>query len=235
MRLFRSSFVWIGSLAIVLASPFGMPGADASLQAVFDRMDQASARFKGLKADMRKLTHTEVINENSVDTGTIAVRLPKPHDLRVLIHFQQPDDKQVMIAGTKLDVFYPKSLIVQEYDLGKSHRNQVEAFLLLGFGSNSKDLLAAYAITLGGPETIEGERSTRIELVPKQKEMMAQFPKIELWISDKSGISIQQKLHSPGGDYSLATYTKMQLNGSIAESDVKWNLPKGVHREFPQK
>ena len=235
MRLFRSSSVWIGSLAIALAAPVGLSGADTSLQAVFNRMDQASAKFKGLKADMRKLTHTEVINEDSVDTGTIAVRLPKPHDLRVLIHFQQPDDKQVMIAGTKLDVFYPKSLIVQEYDLGKSHRNQVESFLLLGFGSNSKDLLAAYTVTLGGAEAVAGEPSTRIELIPKQKEMAAQFPKIELWISDNSGISIQQKLHSPGGDYSLATYTKMQLNGNIPESDVKWTLPKGVHWEYPQK
>jgi hypothetical protein len=59
MRLFRSSFVLIGSLAIALASPVGLPGADTSLQAVFNRMDQASAKFKGLKADMRKLTHTE--------------------------------------------------------------------------------------------------------------------------------------------------------------------------------
>ena len=107
-------------------------------------MDQASAKFKGLKADMRKLTHTEVINENSVDTGTIAVRLPKPHDLRVLIHFQQPDDKQVMIAGTKLDVFYPKSLIVQEYDATCLVPHGVAA-VLDGFGNIRLNLAASCA------------------------------------------------------------------------------------------
>jgi hypothetical protein len=42
-------------------------------------------------------------------------------------------------------------------------------------------------------------------------------------------------MYQPGGDYSLATYTKMQINVNIPESVVKLNLPKGVKREYPQK
>jgi outer membrane lipoprotein-sorting protein len=61
------------------------------------------------------------------------------------------------------------------------------------------------------------------------------YPKFELWISDRTGISIQQKMYEQGGDYSLATYTKMQTNINISEADVKMNLPKGVQREYPQK
>ena len=235
MRLLRSVFVLIGSVAALLGSHLDAWAADNSLQAVFSRMDQASARFKGLKADMRKLAHTEVINEDSVDIGSIVVRVPKPHDLRMLIDFQQPDQKQVMLAGTKVDIFYPKTLIVQEYDLGKHHRSQVEQFMLLGFGSNSKDLLESYSVKLGGPEAVAGESTTRIELIPKSKELLAQFPMFELWISDQTGISVQQKMFQPGKDYLLATYTKMQVNVNIPESAVKLNLPKGVHWEFPQK
>lgn len=235
MRLLRLVFVLVWSLAALLGPQIGASAADNSLQAVFSRMDQASARFKGLKADMRKVTHTAVINDDSVDTGSIVVRVPKPHDLRMLIDFQQPDHKQVEIAGTKVRIYYPKTETVQEYDLGKHHRSQVEQFMLLGFGSNSKDLLDTYSVKLGGPETVAGEPTTRIELIPKPKELLAQFPKFELWISDQTGISVQQKMYQPGGDYSLATYTKMQANINIPESAVKLNLPKGVHREFPQK
>lgn len=235
MRLLRLVFVLIGSVAALVGPQVGASAADNSLQAVFRGMDQASAKFKGLKAEMRKLTHTEVINEDSVDTGSIVVRVPKPHDLRMLIDFQQPDRKSVMIAGTKVHIYYPKTEIVQEIDLGKNHRSQVEQFLLLGFGSNSRDLLDAYSVRLGGPETIAGEPTSRIELIPKSKELLAQFPKFELWISDQTGISVQQKMYQPGGDYSLATYTKMQTNANIPESAVKLNLPKGVHWEYPQK
>jgi outer membrane lipoprotein-sorting protein len=153
----------------------------------------------------------------------------------MLIDFQQPDQKKVMIAGTKVDIYYPKTQIVQEIDLGKNHRGQVEQFLLLGFGSNSKDLESAYHIRMVGPEAVADEPATRIELVPKSKDLLAQFPKFELWISDATGIAVQQKMYQPGGDYSLATYTKMQANANIPDSDVKLNLPKGVHWEYPQK
>jgi outer membrane lipoprotein-sorting protein len=235
MRVLRLVFMLTGPVAALVGLQVPAKAADQPLQAVFNRMDQASPKFKGLKADVRKLAHTEVINEDSVDTGTIVVRVPKPHDLRMLIDFQQPDQKTVAIAGTKLQIYYPKTKIVQEIDLGKNHRNQVEQFLLLGFGSNSKDLLAAYSVKLGGPEVVAGEPTTRIELVPKSKELLAQFPKFELWISDKTGISVQQKMYQPGGDYSLATYSNMQLSANIPEAAVKLNLPKGVHWEYPQK
>ncbi len=235
MRVLRLVFVLTGSVAGLLGLQVRPLAADQSLPAVFSRMDAAAVKFKGLKADMRKLAHTEVINEDSVDTGTIVVRVPKPHDLRMLIDFQQPDPKKVAIAGTKVQIYYPKTEIVQEIDLGKNHRGQVEQFLLLGFGSRSKDLLAAYTVKLVGAETVAGESTTRIELVPKSKELLAQFPKFELWISDRTGISVQQKMYQPGGDYSLATYTQMQLNVNIPEAAVKLTLPKGVHFEYPQK
>ncbi len=226
--------VWIGTVSAALSPWFGASAADNPLEAVFGRMDQAATKFKGLKADVKKVSHTAVINEDTVDSGTIAVRLPKAHDLRMLIDFQQPDQKKVMIAGTKVVIYYPKTEIAQEYDLGKSHRSQVEQFLLLGFGSNSHDLLDAYSVTFGGPEKIGSQSTTRIELIPKSKDLRAQFPKFELWIADETGISVQQKMYAPGGDYSMATYSNMTL-GNIPESAVKLNLPKGVRWEYPQK
>lgn len=235
MRLLRLAIVLCGTPAVVAGPYFGAIAADNSLTAVFKRMDQASAKFRTLKADMKKLAHTAVINEDSVDTGTIAVKVPKPHDLRMLIDFQEPDKKTVVIAGTKVDIYYPKTNTVQEYDLGKSHRSQMEQFLRLGFGSNSKDLTDAYSVKSGGPETVAGEPTTRLELVPKSKDLLAQFPKFELWISDQTGISVQQKMYQPGGDYSVATYTNMQINPNLPDSAVSLNLPKGVHKEYPQK
>jgi outer membrane lipoprotein-sorting protein len=235
MRLFRSMFVFSITVTIMPGPHFGAVAADNSLEAVFTNMDQASAKFKGLKADTRKLSHTAVINEDSIDTGTIVVKIPKPHELRMLIDFHQPDQKKVRVDGTKVEIYYPKTNIVQEIDLGKNHRSQMEQFLRLGFGSNSKDLRDAYSVKLGGPETVAGVATTRIELIPKSKDLLAQFPKFELWISDQTGISVQQKMYQPGGDYSMATYTNMQINPNLPDSAVSLNLPKGVTREYPQK
>ncbi len=228
MRLFRIAFVWIGTAAALCA-------ATDPMTAVYARMDQTAARFKDLTADVKKVSYMAVLKEENVDTGKIAVKVPKPHDYHMLIDFEQPDPKKVAISGTKAEVYYPKSNVVQEYDLGKGHRAQVEAFLLLGFASNSKDLQDAYTVRYGGPETVAGQKTDRIELIPKSKDLAAQFPKFELWISDTTGISVQQKMYQPGGDYSLATSTNMTINQNLSDSAVKLNLPKGVQRERPQR
>ena len=76
-------------------------------------------------------------------------------------------------------------------------------------------------------DTINGEKATRILLVPKDPEILARVKKCELWISDK-GWTVQQKFHTGGGDYVLSTYSRMNINPNIADKELKLDLPKGV-------
>jgi outer membrane lipoprotein-sorting protein len=224
----------IFTILATMALGWGTPAADSSLAATLARMDEAAAKFKGLEADMQEISHTAVINEDSVSVGTIALKRPKSNDIRVLFDFKPPNPKRVLIAGVKVDCYYPGINTVQEYDLGKS-RSLVEQFMLLGFGSNSKDLESAYSIRLGGPETVAGQSATRLELIPKSKDVLAHLNRVDLWISDAMGIAVQQKLFEPGGDYLLATYTNIKLRPNLPDSAVRLDLPKSVKREYPQK
>src|SRR5262249_19303648 len=156
------------------------------------------------------------------------------HDLHILIDFKDPA-KTVEISGTNVKIYLPKAGEVQIYDVSKGHRTEFEQFARLPFGTTSKELQASYTVTLGGPEKINGKDTTRIELVPKSHDLAVQFPKIELWISDDLGISLQQKLYQQGKSYSVATYSNVQLNPNLSEADVKLNTPKGVKTTFPSR
>jgi outer membrane lipoprotein-sorting protein len=152
----------------------------------------------------------------------------------MLIDVKQPDPKQAAIDSHKLQIYLPKTQTVTEYDLGK-YRAMVDEYLLLGFGSSSKELQNAYAITLGGEETVGSEKTTRLELTPKSQEALAHLKRVDLWISDTTGLPVQQKFYQPGGDYDLATYSNMKINPNLPDSAVKLDLPRGVKREYPQK
>ena len=167
-----------------------------------------------------------MVNVDDVDSGTIMVKRVKAHDTRIRIDLTNPRRQTVSIGGGKVQVFYPQSNEAQEVDLGKN-RGVVDQFMLLGFGSNSAELKNAYLVTLGGADSINGEKTTRILLVPKDKEILARVKQCELWISDK-GWTLQQKFHTGGGDYVLTTYSKMNLNPNISDSALKLELPKGV-------
>ncbi len=217
------------TLAVSAWVTFGASAADNPLQAVFARMDQEAAQFKGMTADMRRVSHEGVINEDEPpDIGTIAVKLSKPRDVQMLVEVKEPDPKAVEVSGTKVYMYFPKAAEVQEMNLGKANRARMEQFLKLGFGSTSRDLQEAYTVKYGGREQIDGQDTTRLELTPKSPDLAAQFPKFELWISDKLGIAIQQKMYQPGGTYNVMTFTHVQLNPNLPESKVKLNLPKGV-------
>jgi outer membrane lipoprotein-sorting protein len=224
MTWFRTLFVLIGTLGLVSVS-LGMPAADPPLDAVLAHLDQAAINFKGLTADIRKVAHTDVVNVDDLASGTIVVKRVKPHDTRIRIDLTDPQ-QIVTIGGGKVQVFKPKTNEAQEVELGKN-RSVVDQLMLLGFGSNSGEIRNAYTVTLGGADSINGEKTTRIILVPKDPEILARVKKCELWISDK-GWTVQQKFHTGGGDYVLSTYSGMKLNPIIADKDLKLELPRGV-------
>jgi len=217
-----------------ILTTFAIAAGGGPLETTLASMDQSAAKFTGLSADLRRAHHTAVINEDTLDIGTILIKRPKAHDTRMLIDVKQPDPKQAAIDSRKLQIYEPKSQIVTEYDLGK-YRAMVDEYLLLGFGNSSKELQNSYSIALGGPETLGGEKTTRLELIPKTQEALAHLKRVDLWISDTTGLPVQQKFYLPGGDYDLATFGNMKLNPNLPDSAVKLDLPRGVKREYPQK
>ena len=219
-------------LLVLLGSVACAPAAD-NLSAVFANIDQAAAKFKSLTADIRRVTHTEVINEDTVDSGTIRLKRTRPREMRMLIDLVEPDPKSVLVQGKKAEVYYPRIKTVQEWDLGKN-RDLMDQFFLAGFGTTSHELQEAYTVRLAGLETIAGQKTTHLELIPKSKEVLQHLKRFELWIADENGLPVQQRF-VPAGQSVLVTYTNLKVNAGLPDSALKLQLPKGVKREFPQK
>jgi outer membrane lipoprotein-sorting protein len=201
---------------------------------VLSKVDEAAAGFRSVSADIRQVYHVAVINDDNVDTGVMRLKRPRPREFKMLIDITAPDAKTVAVGGGTVEVYYPKIKTVQVYDLGKN-RGLVDQFLLLGFGSSSKELAGAYNIRNGGAEMIAGQRTTRLELTPKTPEVLQHLSKVDLWLSDATGYPVQQKFHLPGGDYRMVTYTNVKINPDLADSALKLQVPRGVKREYPQK
>jgi outer membrane lipoprotein-sorting protein len=203
--------------------------ADNSLQATLARIDSAAAKYKGMKADFSRTMHLEVINQNDTETGSVVARRTNPKDLRMLILIGPPNPRKVLVGAAKAEIYYPKMNQVEEYELGKIGALK-DQLLLLSFGATSKDLLAAYTVTGGPAETVAGQKSTRLDLIPKNKQIFTAYPKIQVWISDETGMAVQQKLIEPTKDFNLAIYTNMAL-GNVTDADLKLDIPKNAERK----
>src|ERR1017187_4456930 len=210
--------------------------ADAALIAVFQRMDKAAATFKGVTGDLKRLNHQDILGADgdTASTGKVAVRRPKPHDIQYLLtlHEVDPPRDEIVSLGNKLiQIYHPSIKTVYEGDLTKALKSKAEQFLALGFGTTSDDLQSNYAVTLVGLETVDGQKVTRLDLVPKSQDVLQIYRKISMWVSDTTGQAVQLKLIQPGmRDYEIDTYSNMKF-GEVPESAVKLDLPKNVKRE----
>jgi outer membrane lipoprotein-sorting protein len=219
---------------LLICSALANAATDPGLQAFFARLDRAAAGFRSFSANMQRLTHTDVINSDDIDRGTIKLKRSNARaDLKMLIDITEPDPKAVSVQGKKGELYYPKMQTVQEYDLGK-FREWLDQFYLMGFGTTSKEILESYTVRYLGSETKGGKPVSGIELIPKSKDILQHIKKFELWISDKDGLPIEQKIYPPG-QYIVVTYTNININPDIPDSALKLQLPKGTKREFPQR
>lgn len=209
------------------------PAPGATLDQVLASMDKSSASFRDMAAKLTRQEHTAIINDTSVETGTVAMKRSGGRDVRLRIEFLEPDRRTVVFEKATARVYNPKIQTVHVYDLGKQ-RNLVDQFLLLGFGSSAADLKKNYSLKVAGEETVLGEPSTRLELAPKDAAVKEHLKLAELWIV-AGGYPIQQKFHMPSGDYTVITYRDIQMNTNQSDEAFRLALPKGVKVEYPGK
>ncbi len=212
-----------------------LPLGAQSLNDLLARLDKAAPGFKSMSADIQRVVHTAVINDDSTESGTMKLKRQKLHDTRMLIEFTKPDAKAIALAEDTVSVYYPKIKTVQIYDVGDK-KNLIDQFLLLGFGATSPELKEAYDLSWVGVETVSGQSTGHIQLVPKSKDVLARLKKADLWISDANGLPVQQKfVTSSAGDSMVVTYSNLKNNPALADGALKLNYPKGVQIQHPQR
>src|SRR5438309_1891400 len=68
---------------------------------VMERMDKAAATFKSLSAGIHKVAHTDVVNVDDAEDGTIVVKKYKAGDIRIRIDFTGARQQKVVVGGGK--------------------------------------------------------------------------------------------------------------------------------------
>src|SRR5271169_2088422 len=217
------------SLLVFAAGPQPKPADSGNLEAVLKKMDAAAASFRTTQAEFEWDTYEKVIDEvDDVETGAIYYRrsgkeIEMMADVKMAgsdLTKLKPEPKYVLFSKGKIRMYQPKPDQVTEFDLG-SNRSDLETYVVLGFGGSGQDLVKTFTVTYVGPETIEGVATAKLQLVPKSEKVRGTFAKILLWIDLERGVSVQQQLFEPQGDYRLAKYSSIQMKEKLSDDIFK--------------
>src|SRR5579871_6178977 len=145
-------------MAALALSP-STPAAQSALtvEAILKQVDRQAKEFESLTANVERTKVTVVVDDRSTESGQMQVR----RDEKMRIELTSPDPRTILRDGDHLFVYTAKMHQVEEYDLSK-HRDLVDQFLLLGFGTSADSLKRGYLITVEGEENMGGQKVARL-------------------------------------------------------------------------
>lgn len=209
----------VAVLAIVPVASRAEAGGD--LNAVLRQMDTAAKSFRSAQADFQWDQFQSVVQDKDVQKGAIAFQRKGTETemaARVREFNGQPDLKELVYRGGILQFYQPKIKQMTIFSAG-ANRAQYESFLTLGFGGSGADLEKSWNVSYQGNEVIDGVKTAKLDLTPRQANVKQTFTHIVIWVDPARAISLRQQFFEPSGDYRLAIYSNIRY-GVPVSADV---------------
>jgi len=208
------------ALAALMVLPAASAQSTTDLESVLKQMDATSANFRTADANFTWMQYNALVNDvDLTQKGKIYFRRTGK-GIQMSADFTEPDVRQVIFADGKVQVYQPKTEIVDVYD-ASAHRDEFESFLVLGFGGGGHDMQKSFEVKYLGEEKVDGVTAAKLDLIPKSASIKNHFEHILLWIDPRLGLSVQQKLFETSGDYRLAKYSEIRTNQKLNETVFK--------------
>jgi len=217
-----------------LAAP---PDARENLQALLTRMDKAASGFKAMTAQVTYVTHTDALNEDDTEIGTAVMQKVQSGEVGGLVEFTSPDPHTVHFEKRRLEIYRPKIKQLEVYDLEKNGE-QLDKFVMIGFGTSGAELAKDYDMTILGVEPLKGQpaRFVHARLIPKSAEARQYMKSLELWIPEQGDpYPEREKILQPSGDYLLISYSDLKINSTLKPDALQLKLGAGVKTVYPGK
>lgn len=222
----------IPRLVVVLfaLSAFSQPSPE--LEKILDQMDKTASAFRSTQTDFIWDQYQKVVDETDTQKGKVYFRR-SGDETQMAADIEEPDKKYVLFSDSKVQIYQPRIDQITVYNAGKN-RAEFESFLVLGFGGSGHDLLKSFDVKYLGTEKIGDVTAAKLDLTPKSQKVRNTFAHIVLWIDPDRGVSVQQQLFEPSGDYRLAKYSSIELNQKVPDSVFKIKTTPKTKTVSPQ-
>jgi outer membrane lipoprotein-sorting protein len=226
----RHSLIPLFTVVLFAISAFSQQSPE--LEKVLDQMDKTAAAFRSTQADFVWDQYQKVVDETDTQKGKVYFR--RTGDVtQMAADILEPDKKYILFTDSKVQIYQPRIDQVSVINPGKN-RAEFESFLVLGFGGSGHDLLKSFDVKYLGTEKIGGVDTVKLDLTPKSQKVRNTFAHILLWIDPDRGVSVQQQLFEPSGDYRLAKYSSIEINQKISDNVFKLKTTPKTKTVSPQ-
>jgi len=181
------------------------------LKSVLAKLDAAAPNFHSTSADFQFDSYqTDPVPDKEVQKGTVYYAR-RGSDFQMAAHIDQENDKPVpKIYTFSKGVFRLYEKLPNQVTTYKN--DKLGGYLLLGFGASGKELSEKWDITYGGSETLDGVKTEKLELVPKDPAVRKNLLKVTVWMDTEHGVSLKQVFDQGQGQSRVSVYFNFKFN-----------------------
>ena len=213
--LLKRKLVYIALTALFLWPGLTAPAAPAAgddLDRVLRRLDAAAANFHSTAADFEfDSVETDPVEDKDVQKGTVYYER-KGSAFQMAAHIREVNGKPVpkTYAYSAGVVRLYEKLTNQVTTFSKL--GQYESWFMLGFGASGKDLEQKWDIKYLGPETLNGVKTEKLEMIAKDAAIRKNIRKVTIWVDPDRGISLKQVFDEGPSQYRVSVYFNIKTN-----------------------
>jgi outer membrane lipoprotein-sorting protein len=225
--------IWAVIVGILFSIAGELRGTAASpapqiLTGILNKMEKAHQELKSLKAEVVQQKTNPQINITDTSLGSIIYKPAAGKEKgRVRVDYVRPTKDIISIVGENVTFYQPRINQVFKNSVNKLAKGKSNGLSqLVGLDASVKSLGGSFNIEYVKDETINGQATTVLRLIPKNNNMS--YSQLELWVNNGTGIPAQWKFVERNGDYTVLTLKNVQLNTNIPDSAFAVNLPSGT-------
>ena len=207
---FGKRIVVAASLALLFA-PIIPNIAAQDVKTVLAKLDAAAPNFHSTSADFEfDSNQTDPVPDKEVQKGTVYYAR-HGSDFQMAAHIDQENGKPVpKIYTFSKGVFRLYEKLTNQVTTYKN--DKLGGYLMLGFGASGKDLSEKWDITYGGEETLDGVKTDKLELIPKDPDVRKNLLKVTVWMDTARGVSLKQVFDQGQGQSRVCVYFNFKFN-----------------------
>lgn len=236
MRSRHLSLTTFVALTSILSSA-APPGDKAEAQELLARMDKAAPGFKAMTAQVTQVTHTDVLNEDSTETGTVIMQKLPSGEVGARVNFVSPDPYNLILERKQVQRYFPKIKTLEIFDLGDKGE-LLDKFMMIGFGTSGAELAKDFDVTVLGLDSLKDQagKFVHARLFPKSADIRQYVKTTELWIPETNDpYPVREKILQPSGDYLVVNYSDLKINPPLKPDALQLKFPSGVKTVHPGK
>jgi outer membrane lipoprotein-sorting protein len=218
----------IALLLLTASAAMAAPTApnEKEKDAVLRRLDEAAKNFRSTSADFEfDSVETDPVPDKDVQKGTVYYERTGSA-FQMAAHIRELNGKisSKVYSYTRGVLKLYEKLTNQVTRFSKV--SQYESYLMLGFGASGKDLEQKWEVKYLGPETLDGVRTEKLELVARDATVRKNIPKVTIWVDTERAVSLKQVFDEGPGQYRVCFYFNIKVNQPLPVDALTFKTDK---------